>query len=107
MNGAYLLISSRDPFTHVAAQSCYALAADLAGRGHTVTLFLVQNGVLPARPSDASDALEAVAKQGVTVLADVFSLSERGIDSTTPSVTKATLDTVIDALEAGARVLWH
>ena len=45
----YLLIESRDPFGESGVVQDYTLASDLKKRGNDVTLFLVQNGVLPAR----------------------------------------------------------
>lgn len=105
----YVLIASRDPYTHTGTRRCYELASALAGEGNRVTLFLVQNGVLPARPSPGSAELARLARAGVDVLADDFSLRERGIAESelAPGVSPAPLDLVIDALEAGARVVWH
>jgi sulfur relay (sulfurtransferase) complex TusBCD TusD component (DsrE family) len=109
MSQHYLLIASRDPYGHGGTRSCYQLASQLAGEGHRVTLFLVQNGVLPARPSPASQELEALARSGVRVAADEFSLRERGIDRAglAAGVEPASLDLVIDALTRGAKALWH
>jgi len=106
---SYLLIVSRDPHTHVSATRCYELAAALAREGSPVSLFLVQNGVLPARPSLGSAELSELAGRGVRVLADAFSLRERGIaeSALAPGIEAAPIDVVIDALEAGARVVWH
>lgn len=105
----YLLIESRDPFASNDVPYYYKLAADLAANGSGVTLFLVQNGVLPARPCAASEALSSLATAGVTVLADDFSLRERGIglDALADGVSAAPLDTVIDHMEAGTKCLWH
>jgi sulfur relay (sulfurtransferase) complex TusBCD TusD component (DsrE family) len=104
-----LLIASRDPYTHVAARRCYELAAQLADEGRRVTLFLVQNGVLPARPGAGSRELADLARLGVRVLADEFSLRERGISATAlaTGVAPASLEIVIEALEHGAQALWH
>jgi len=105
----YLLIESRDPFDSNDTQFCCDLARQLAGARNDVTLFLVQNGVLPARPGPQSGELARVAGAGVRVLADSFSLKERGIDAThlASGVTAAPLDIVIDALAEGAKVMWH
>lgn len=105
----YLLIESRDPFESNDVPYFYDLAKDLAKKGGTVTLFLVQNGVLPARPSVQAEALAAVAKAGVEVLADDFSLRERGIQSNklAAGVKAAPLDAVIDRLAEGRKALWH
>jgi predicted peroxiredoxin len=105
----YLLIESRDPFDSNDVASYYGLAADLAREGNQVTLFLVQNGVLPARPSKHSEALTTVAGAGVEVLADDFSLRERGIDAArlADAVKPAPLDVVIDRLADGCKAMWH
>jgi hypothetical protein len=104
----YLLIESRDPFAVKDVLYYYELAASLARQGE-VTLFLVQNGVLPARPSRESRRLSELAKAGVLVLADEFSLRERGIrtDRLAPGVTAAALDVVIDQLADARKALWH
>jgi sulfur relay (sulfurtransferase) complex TusBCD TusD component (DsrE family) len=101
----YLLIESRDPFESRGVAQSFELAASLARDGNQVTLFLVQNGVLSARKSPASEALAKVAQAGVEVLADEFSLRERGI--TAPFVKAAPLDIVIDHLADGRKVIWH
>ena len=46
----YLLIESRDPFESNEVGYYYDLAKGLVEGGNQVTVFLVQNGVLPARP---------------------------------------------------------
>ncbi len=105
----YLLIESRDPFESNDVGNLYDLAGALAKSGHTVTLFLVQNGVLPARPGRRSSALGALADARVQVLADAFSLRERGIapDRLAAGVRPAPLDVVVDCLAEGAKALWH
>ena len=62
-----------------------------------------------ARKSARTEALEKVAKAGVEILADEFSLRERGIDAARlpASVKKAALDVVIDHLEDGRKVVWY
>lgn len=75
----YLLIESRDPFTAQAVSGHVGLAVDLARAGLAVTLYLVQNGVLPCRAGADGDALHEALAAGVEVLADDFSLRERGI----------------------------
>jgi predicted peroxiredoxin len=105
----FLLIESRDSLESNDARTYCELATGLVKDGNEVTLFLVQNGVLPARKSPASRALVATAEAGVTVLADEFSLKERGItsDRLAPGVKSAPLDHVIDLLSAGAKAMWH
>ncbi len=104
----YLLIESRDPFEAKGALDYYGLAAALAKDGE-VTLFLVQNGVFPARRCRESQRLTDLAKAGVRVLAEEFSLRERGIrnDRLAEGVEPAALDVVIDQLAEGRKALWH
>ncbi len=105
----YLLIESRDPFDSNDVGKFYGLAEGLAKAGNQVTLFLVQNGVLPARPSSGSAALADLAGAGVEVLADAFSLAERGIatDGLASGVAAAPLDVVVDQLADGRKAIWH
>lgn len=105
----YLLIESRDPFESNDVVYYYELAADLVRHGNEVTLFLVQNGVLPARPGVHSDLLARVTQSGAEILADDFSLRERGIpeDALVPGVKASPLDVVVDELADGRKALWH
>ena len=103
----YLLIESRDPFECNDVGYYYDLAKGLVEAGNQVTLFLAQNGVLSARPSAHSAALSALAQSGVTVLADDFSLQERGIAKLAEGVAAASIDVVVDRLAAGDKTLWH
>ncbi len=105
----YLLIESRDPYDSQDVGFCYDLAKDLAKAGNDVTLFLIQNGVFPARPGAMSGALSDVAAAGVEVLADDFSLRERGIAeaSLLDAVKPAPIDTIVDQLAEGRKAMWH
>jgi predicted peroxiredoxin len=101
---SYLLVESRDPFEIHDVLGTYELAAGLAKQLDKVTLLLVE-----ARESTASHALASLAAKGVTILADEFALRERGIDRgrLVNAVKPAPLETVIDHLEQGDKVLWH
>ena len=105
----YLLIESRDPFDSNSVARQYDLAVNLVREGNEVTLFLVQNGVLPARRSESAALLTNAARAGVEVLADDFSLRERGIttDRLAEGVRAAPLDVVIEHLAQRRKVLWH
>jgi len=108
--GKYLLIESRDPFDSADVRNSYELAQGLADDANEVTVFLVQNAVLPARKaSSASGQVQDLASKA-TVLADDFSLRERGItgDELVKGVTSAEIGTVVDlSLEDGRKVIWH
>ena len=102
----YLFIESRDPFdSH--CHHYHGLASSLVDHGHQVVLFLVQNAVLVARPCCHSDEIKQLATRGITVLADDFSLKERGINQLIEGVKASPIDVVIDQLAAGSKVLWH
>src|SRR5262245_41161396 len=108
----YLLIESRDPFECADSKPFLDLAQSLAkdkSSGGSVTVFLVQNGDLPARQGEASKHLTALAKSGVGILADEFSLRERGISAASmiAEVKPAPLDIVLNHMEQGRKVLWH
>jgi predicted peroxiredoxin len=105
----YLLIESRDPFESNDAGHFYRLAAALAKHRHEVTFFLVQNGVLPARAGAEASVLDDLRSSGVQILADDFSLKERGIraERLAPQITAASLDAVIERLADGHVTLWH
>jgi hypothetical protein len=106
----YLLIESRDPFENNIVARQYDLAVNLVKEGNEVTLFLVQNGVFPARPSDRSVLLTNAARGGgVEVLAEEFSLRERGIPlgKLAEGVRAAPLSVVIDRLAEGCKAIWH
>jgi len=106
---SYLLIESRDPFESNDVRYFYDLAATLARADNEVTLFLVQNGVLAARAGEQAPTFAELGKAGVRVLADDFSLRERGISRArlTDGVKAAGVETIVDRLGTGARALWH
>ena len=105
----YMLIESRDPFESNDVGFSYELASGLAKAGNEVTLFLVQNGVLPVRKGAKVDSLTSVIQAGVKVLADDFSLQERGIDKArlVAGIEPAPIDVALDHLAAGHKTLWH
>lgn len=107
--GTYLLIESRDPFESSDVGFFADLAKRLRGDGNEVIVFLVQNGVLPARAGARDSGLVSLADAGITVLADDFSLRERGLSPNrlVAGVKPAPLDVVLDHLAGGAKALWH
>ena len=106
---AYLLIESRDPFDTNDVGFCHELARRLAAEGNEVTLFLVQNGVLPARHGARDSGLAELVQAGVEVRADDFSLRERGIAASRlqAGIKPSPLDVVVDRLADGCKVIWH
>ena len=105
----YLLIASRDPFESAEIRTFYGLAQSLAQAREEVTLVLVQNGVLPARAGGGERWIEELRAAGVEVLADEFSLRERGIPEArlVEGVTPVSLDVVVGHLGSGRKALWQ
>jgi sulfur relay (sulfurtransferase) complex TusBCD TusD component (DsrE family) len=105
----YVLIESRDPFESADVGFCHDLARRLAAEGNEVTLFLVQNGVLPARRGARASGLAELVQAGVEVRADDFSLRERGIAASRlqAGIKPSPLDVVVDRLADGCKVIWH
>jgi hypothetical protein len=105
----YVLIGSSDPLEATDGRRLYELADGLVDHGDDVTVFLVQNGVLPCRPgSDAAETLRSLAER-TTVIADDFSLRERAIaaDGVVTGVSVAGIDTLIDTLmDDGRKAVW-
>jgi sulfur relay (sulfurtransferase) complex TusBCD TusD component (DsrE family) len=89
----YVLIDSRGPFEIEDIDYLRRLAESLASAGHAVTVFLLQNGVLGARPgSRLATHLSHLGSQRVRVLADDDSLKERAVASVTDGVRRSNLD---------------
>jgi hypothetical protein len=105
----YVLIESRDPWESAESGGLYHVAFDLAGRGHDVVLFLVQNGVLAVRKGSSSNLLQKAIDVRVKVLLDDVSLRERGIDDgeRTSGTTVSTVDALVDLLADGRKAMWH
>ena len=106
----YVMIESRDSFESRDVSYFHRLAADLAAKGEQVTLFFVQNGVLVSRKDANGNPLDGLVKGKVEVLADSFSLRERGIQNSErhPSVKPSDISNLVDQImEEGTKVLWH
>ena len=105
----YLLIESRDPFESTSAAHTCELALQLRAAGHEVALFLVQNGVLAVRSGARHAELDKVIGTRIEVLADEFSLRERGISSASliAGVHAAPIDSIVERMTAGWNALWH
>jgi len=109
--GDYVLVESRDPFESGDAPYFFKLAGDLAARGEKVTLFLVQNAVLAVRKGAKENSIAAAIDRGVEVMADSFSLRERGVLATErrAGVRLAEIGDLVDQMMADGvpKVLWH
>ena len=106
----YIFIETRDPFESRDTQFVETTATALKQSGHEVTVFLVQNGVLATRRNAADSYLSRLTAAGVNLLADDFSLCERGIQSAElqPGVQSSSIETLVDALlQSNTKAIWH
>ena len=106
----YVFIESRDPFDSLDTSFLADLATSLKRRGNGVTVFLVQNAVLATRKHARKSQLPALLESGITVLADDFSLRERGIqsDECPANVKTARIDQLVDLfLGEDTKAMWH
>lgn len=107
---SYVLIESRDPFDSADTRFVSDTAAALRARGRDVTVFLVQNGVLASRAGARGSHVPRLRDAGVRILADDFSLRERGIEAgeMTSGVREATVDALVDLImQPGTKTIWH
>jgi sulfur relay (sulfurtransferase) complex TusBCD TusD component (DsrE family) len=106
----YLFIQSRDPFESRNTEFLEHTATALKERGHSVTVFLVQNGVLAVRKNGRDSYLGRLASAGVTLLADDFSLCERGIQPSElhAGIQQSGVEALVEMLlQENAKAIWH
>ncbi|NER79742.1 MAG: DsrE family protein [Leptolyngbya sp. SIO1D8] len=105
----YLILESRDPYDSADWANMQELVIDLRHNGHDVTLFLLQNGVLPARKGTYFEKHFADLKAlGVHVLADFFALQERGLHELSLNVDKSNLEQLVElCLMPSTKTIWH
>jgi predicted peroxiredoxin len=106
----YVFIESRDPFESNDTRFVTETATELKHRGHKVTVFLVQNGALAARRNARGSHLRRLAAAGVELLADDFSLRERGITAVEmgDGVRESNIEALVDLLiEDETKAIWH
>jgi len=107
---SYVFIESRDPFESRDSRFIVDTATALRDNDNEVIVFLVQNGVLAARRNAILSHLSQLAKAGVTLLADDFSLKERGMVSTeiSPAVRESNIEALVDILvRENTKAIWH
>ena len=107
---SYVFIESRDPFESRDSRFIVDTATALKDNDNEVTVFLVQNGVLAARRNAIPSHLPQLAKAGVTLLADDFSLNERGMASAeiNPAVRESNIEALVDILvRENTKAIWH
>ena len=106
----YIFIETRDPFESHDVRFVVENALNLKNRNHDVTIFFIQNGVLAARQNCISHEFTRLSDAGITLLADDFSLAERGIviSELVPQIKPASIEQLVTALvQEDTRALWH
>ena len=105
----FLMIESRDPSETADVGRCLAVASKLAATGQDVTVYLVQNAVLRTRSGARFEDLDSALNAGVHLLADDFSLQERGIspENLRHGITLSPIEAVIDGMADGATTIWN
>jgi sulfur relay (sulfurtransferase) complex TusBCD TusD component (DsrE family) len=106
----YIFIETRDPFETRDTQFIEQTATALKQLGHEVTVFLIQNGVFASRRNARDSYLPRLTNAGVNLLADNFSLCERGIQTAElyPGVRPSSIEALVDALlQSNTKAIWH
>jgi predicted peroxiredoxin len=106
----YVFIESRDPFESRDTRFVEETATALKQRGHDVTVFLVQNGVLASRKNARDGSLDRMVTAGVSLMADDFSLRERGIQPAELrlGIERSGIEQLVEALvQENTRAIWH
>src|SRR5207249_12105042 len=106
----YVFIETRDPFESRDVQFVAETAVSLRQSGNDVILFLVQNGVFAVRKNARGSHLPGLARAGVTLLADDFSLRERGIEASElgNDIRESNIDLLVDLLaQEDTKAIWH
>ena len=104
-----LIIESRDLQEYQGGRFVLDLAGDLREAGDQVTLFLVENGVLAARPGNRLGAeLGQLKEKGVEILAEEISLQARGIRQVAEGIQVSNMDRLADLIvQETDKVLWY
>lgn len=95
----YVLVETQEP------GGILADALTLREQGHPVRVYLVQDAV-----HGAGSSVEALMDAGCVVLADDFSLAQRGLtpDDLTPSTRVASMaELAAELLDPAVRAVWH
>jgi predicted peroxiredoxin len=107
----YLFIESKDPIESRSSEDFLDLAGRIAAKGDSVILFLVQNGVLTLRKgSKFNRKVRELIESRVKILADGFSLTERGIHERdrVDGIVVCEIDRAVETLmEPGMKTIWH
>lgn len=105
----YLFVQSQDPYTDRVTDDQFSLMTQLASEGKEVSIFLTQNGVIPAAFQAKCAAFDKLLDHTIKIYADRFSLEQRQIAETDlkRNIESAEIHVVVQAMLAGDKVIWN
>jgi sulfur transfer complex TusBCD TusB component (DsrH family) len=105
----YLIVDSRDLTEYVNGSYLPLVVKELREKGHEVTVFLIENGVIAAREgSKMGQVLDALSRNGARILAEDVSCLARGVNRLSPGISLANLDLLADSIAGGFdNILWY
>jgi sulfur relay (sulfurtransferase) complex TusBCD TusD component (DsrE family) len=107
--GSFLVVGSRDLTEYINGQYVPLVVEGLREKGHEVTLFLIENGVIAARAGSTSgQVLNGLAQKGEHVFAEDVSCRARGVQRLTQGVALSDLDALADSIAEGFdNIVWY
>lgn len=105
----FLVVGSRDLTEYVNGQYIPLVVETLREKGHDVTLFLLENGVISAREgSKMGQVLNDLSSKGARILAEDVSCRARGVRRLVPGIGLSNLDVLADGIADGYdNILWY
>ena len=105
----YLIVGSRDLTEYVNGANVPLMVNGLREKGHGVTLFLVENGVVAARQrSKAGKVLNGLIENGAEIFAEDVSCRARGIEHLEGAIRLSNLDSLADLIAEGFdNIVWY
>jgi sulfur relay (sulfurtransferase) complex TusBCD TusD component (DsrE family) len=105
----FLVVGSRDLTEYVNGEYVPLVVEGLRAKGHEVTLFLIENGVIAAREgSKAGQILNGLSDKGARVYAEDVSCRARGVRVLAPGVSFSNLDSLADSIAEGFdNIVWY
>ena len=106
---SYFFVQSQDPYTDRVTDDQFSLMTQLASEGKDVSIFLTQNGVIPAAFQAKCTAFDKLLNHKIKIYADRFSLEQRQISATElkGNIESAEIHVVVQAMLAGDKVIWN
>ncbi len=102
-------MGSRDLTEYVNGKYVPLVVEELRAKGHDVTLFLIENGVIAARDgSKAGKVLNGLSDKGARVYAEDVSCRARGVQTLASGISFSNLDFLADSIAEGFdNIVWY